>query len=115
MRLLKNKQVVQLSRAETRAEVRERCQKNFPVLLRIHAAPAENEQSPRKQYLNKHGSDVSIYILYEACRRGPRPHHTRVTDRSSFTCEHVLQTKGLHWVCQSHHDDDEVLLHPPER
>lgn len=43
MRLLKNKQVVQLSRAETRAEVRERCQKNFPVLLRIHEQRHAND------------------------------------------------------------------------
>lgn len=55
-RLLKNKQVVQLSRAETRAEVRERCQENFPVLLRIHERRLRLQ--PRQKMNNRHANDI---------------------------------------------------------
>lgn len=56
MRLLKNKQVVQLSRAETRAELRERCQKNFPVLLRIHERRLRPQ--PEQKMNNRHANDI---------------------------------------------------------
>lgn len=60
MRLLKNKQVVQLSRAEmraeVRAEVRERCQKNFPVLLRIHEQRLRLQ--PKQKMNNLHANDI---------------------------------------------------------